>query len=45
MIDPPWDTDIVHYTQGLANQLAVRGIRANTVSPGNALFPGGGVQH
>lgn len=26
---------IVHYTQGLANQLACKGIRANTVSPGN----------
>lgn len=32
---------IVHYTQGLANQLACRGIRANTVSPGNTYFPGG----
>jgi len=26
---------IVHYTQGVANQLAPKGIRANTVSPGN----------
>jgi len=32
---------IVHYTQGLANQLAAKGIRANTVSPGNTYFPGG----
>jgi len=32
---------IVHYTQGLANQLACRNIRANTVSPGNTYFPGG----
>ncbi|ONI73777.1 3-ketoacyl-ACP reductase [Kribbella sp. ALI-6-A] len=32
---------IVHYTQGLAFQLAGRGIRANTVSPGNTYFPGG----
>jgi 3-oxoacyl-[acyl-carrier protein] reductase len=32
---------IVHYTQGLAYQLASQGIRANTVSPGNTLFPGG----
>jgi 3-oxoacyl-[acyl-carrier protein] reductase len=32
---------IVHYTQGLAYQLAAKGIRANTVSPGNTLFPGG----
>jgi NAD(P)-dependent dehydrogenase (short-subunit alcohol dehydrogenase family) len=32
---------IVHYTQGLALQLAGRGIRANTVSPGNTYFDGG----
>jgi 3-oxoacyl-[acyl-carrier protein] reductase len=32
---------IVHYTQGLAFQLAGKGIRANTVSPGNTYFPGG----
>jgi 3-oxoacyl-[acyl-carrier protein] reductase len=32
---------IVHYTQGLAHQLAGQGIRANTVSPGNTYFPGG----
>jgi 3-oxoacyl-[acyl-carrier protein] reductase len=32
---------IVHYIQGLAHQLAPKGIRANTVSPGNTYFPGG----
>lgn len=32
---------IVHYTQGLASHLAGKGIRANTVSPGNTYFPGG----
>jgi 3-oxoacyl-[acyl-carrier protein] reductase len=32
---------IVHYTQGLAFRLAGKGIRANTVSPGNTYFPGG----
>jgi 3-oxoacyl-[acyl-carrier protein] reductase len=32
---------IVHYTQGLAYQLAAKGIRANTVSPGNTYFDGG----
>lgn len=32
---------IIHYTQGLANQLAAKGIRANTVSPGNTYFDGG----
>jgi 3-oxoacyl-[acyl-carrier protein] reductase len=32
---------IIHYTQGLAYQLAAQGIRANTVSPGNTYFPGG----
>src|SRR5207244_5567230 len=32
---------IIHYTQGLAYQLASKGIRANSVSPGNTYFPGG----
>lgn len=32
---------LVHYMQGLANQLAAKGIRANTVSPGNVYFEGG----
>jgi 3-oxoacyl-[acyl-carrier protein] reductase len=32
---------IIHYTQGLAFHLAGKGIRANTVSPGNTYFPGG----
>ena len=32
---------IVAYIQGLAYQLAGKGIRANTVSPGNTFFPGG----
>jgi 3-oxoacyl-[acyl-carrier protein] reductase len=32
---------IIHYTQGLAHNLAGRGVRANTVSPGNTYFPGG----
>ncbi len=32
---------LVHYTQGLAYHLAAKGIRANTVSPGNTYFPGG----
>ena len=32
---------LVHYTQGLAYHLAGKGIRANTVSPGNTYFPGG----
>ena len=32
---------IIHYTQGLAYKLAAKGIRANTVSPGNTYFPGG----
>lgn len=36
---------IVHYTQGLANQLACKGIRANTVSPGNTYFEGGVWEH
>ena len=32
---------IIAYIQGLAFHLAVKGIRANTVSPGNTYFPGG----
>lgn len=32
---------IIAYIQGLAFQLAGKGIRANTVSPGNTYFPGG----
>ena len=32
---------IIHYIQGLAYQLAGKGIRANTVSPGNTFFDGG----
>ena len=32
---------IVHYTQGLAHQLAGKQIRANSVSPGNTYFAGG----
>jgi len=32
---------LIHYTQGLAFQLAAKGIRANTESPGNTYFPGG----
>ena len=32
---------IVHYAQGLAYKLAAKGIRANTVSPGNTYFDGG----
>jgi 3-oxoacyl-[acyl-carrier protein] reductase len=32
---------IIAYTQGLAYQLAGKGIRANTVSPGNTYFAGG----
>jgi 3-oxoacyl-[acyl-carrier protein] reductase len=32
---------LIHYTQGLAHRLAPKGIRANTVSPGNTLFEGG----
>lgn len=34
-------TAIVGYVQGLALQLAPKGIRANTVSPGNTYFAGG----
>jgi len=32
---------LTHYTQGLAYQLAPKGIRANSVSPGNTYFSGG----
>jgi len=32
---------LIHYAQGLAFHLAGKGIRANTVSPGNTYFPGG----
>ena len=32
---------LIHYAQGLAFQLASKGVRANTVSPGNTYFPGG----
>jgi 3-oxoacyl-[acyl-carrier protein] reductase len=32
---------VIHYTQGLAHRLAAKGIRANTVSPGNTFFDGG----
>lgn len=32
---------LVHYTQGLAFELAGQGVRANTISPGNTFFPGG----
>ena len=32
---------LIHYTQGLAHQLAGKGIRANSVSPGNTYFEGG----
>ena len=34
-------TAIIGYVHGLAMQLAVKGIRANTVSPGNTYFEGG----
>lgn len=36
---------LIHYTQGVAFQLAGKGIRANTVSPGNTYFDGGIWQH
>ncbi len=36
---------LVHYMQGLAHQLAPRGIRANAVSPGNVYFEGGVWEH
>jgi 3-oxoacyl-[acyl-carrier protein] reductase len=32
---------LIHYAQGLAYELAPKGIRANSVSPGNTYFPGG----
>ncbi len=32
---------LIHYIQGLALSLAPKGIRANTVSPGNIFFEGG----
>ncbi|WP_419757848.1 SDR family NAD(P)-dependent oxidoreductase [Acidisoma sp.] len=32
---------LIHYAQGLAFHNAGRGIRANSVSPGNTYFPGG----
>ncbi len=32
---------LIHYTQSLAYNLAPKGVRANTVSPGNTYFPGG----
>jgi 3-oxoacyl-[acyl-carrier protein] reductase len=32
---------LIHYMHGLANQLADKGIRANSVSPGNTYFEGG----
>lgn len=32
---------LIHYTQGLAYELAPKGLRANSVSPGNTFFPGG----
>ena len=32
---------LVHYVQGLAYQLADKGVRANTVSPGNTFFEDG----
>ncbi|HEX4064280.1 MAG TPA: SDR family oxidoreductase [Streptosporangiaceae bacterium] len=32
---------IIHYTQGLAHQFAAKGIRANSLSPGNTFFAGG----
>ena len=34
-------TAIIGYVHGLAMQLADRGVRANTVSPGNTYFEGG----
>jgi 3-oxoacyl-[acyl-carrier protein] reductase len=37
----PFKTALIHYTQALANQLAPKGIRANSVSPGNTYFEGG----
>jgi 3-oxoacyl-[acyl-carrier protein] reductase len=37
----PFKAALVHYTKGLAVQLAPKGIRANSVSPGNTFFEGG----
>jgi 3-oxoacyl-[acyl-carrier protein] reductase len=37
----PVKAAIIHYTKGLACQLASSGIRANTVSPGTTFFEGG----
>ena len=34
-------TALIGYIQGLAHHLAAKGIRANTVSPGNTFFEGG----
>ena len=39
--DGTFKAALVHYTQGLAYHLAGKGIRANTVSPGNVYFEGG----
>lgn len=36
---------LIHYMQGLAYQLAPKGIRANAVSPGNVYFEGGVWDH
>lgn len=36
---------LVHYTQGLAHQLAGKGIRANAVSPGKVYFEAGVWEH
>lgn len=32
---------LIHYAKGLSFQLAAKGIRVNTLSPGNTYFPGG----
>ncbi|MDE2333590.1 MAG: SDR family oxidoreductase [Rhodospirillales bacterium] len=32
---------LIHYAKGLSYQLAAKGVRVNTVSPGNTYFPGG----
>jgi NAD(P)-dependent dehydrogenase (short-subunit alcohol dehydrogenase family) len=32
---------LIHYAKGLSNQLIVKGIRVNAVSPGNTYFEGG----
>ncbi|WP_129667859.1 SDR family NAD(P)-dependent oxidoreductase [Phytoactinopolyspora endophytica] len=37
----PMKAAIIHYAQSLAFQLAPKGIRANSVSPGNTFFEGG----